>query len=322
MSFRENIKKFNRAAARNTFYVLRWIIARLPYGLYKVLAHFFMALSYPLLNKKRKIALENLRVAFGNERSPEEIEQIFIRCYKHFARGMIDLIYFIDRPQEINEKVKIVGQENLDNVLKTGKGAILVSAHYGSFILMYLKTVLAGYKTNVIMRRVRDEKWEEYISKFRKEQGVGTIYDLPPRQCVQQCIRALRNNEVLYILLDQNYGGDGRVFVDFFGEPAATATGPVIFSIRTGAPILPVFIMHDEADRHKLVIEPPFQLEHFDDDQQMIVANIARLTKLIEQHVRERPHEWGGWMHKRWKSRTIEEQKVLDFLKEEESRQT
>ncbi|HLF17369.1 MAG TPA: lysophospholipid acyltransferase family protein [Candidatus Omnitrophota bacterium] len=322
MSFKENTKKFNRALARNTFYVLRWIIARLPYPLYKVLAHFFMALGFPLLNKKRKIALENLRIAFGNERSSEEIEQIYHKCYNHFARGMIDLIYFIDRPKEINEKVKIVGQENLDNVLKAGKGAILVSAHYGSFILMYLKTVLAGYKTNVIMRRVRDEKWEEYISQFRNERGVGTIYDLPPRQCVQKCIRALRNNEILYILLDQNYGGDGRVFVDFFGEPAATATGPVIFSIRTGSPILPVFMRHEGGDRHQLVIEPPFQLERFDDDQETIVANIAKLTKIIEQHVRERPWEWGGWMHKRWKSRVIEEQRILDFLKEEESQQT
>ena len=80
---------------------------------------------------------------------------------------MIDLIYFLDRPKEISDKVELVGQENLDKALQEGKGVVMLSAHYGNFILMYLKSVLAGYPTNVIMRRVRDPKWEEYISNFR-----------------------------------------------------------------------------------------------------------------------------------------------------------
>jgi len=316
MSFKEEMKKFNRAIARNTFYVLRWIIARLPYPLYKAFAAFFMALGYPILRRKRKIALQNLQMAFGLERTPAEIEEMYKACYQNFARGMIDLIYFIDRPKEIDEKVEIIGKEHLDNALKAGKGVIFVGAHYGSFILMYLKTVLAGYKTNVIMRRVRDEKWEEYISDFRQERGIKTIYDLPARKCVVDCIRALRNNEVLYILLDQNYGGAGRIFVDFFGEPAATATGPVIFAERTGAIILPLFMQSEADQRHKLVIEPPFEIERFEDDERTIDHNIARLTKIIEAKVRERPHEWGGWMHKRWKSRTIEDQRSRDDLKD------
>jgi len=317
MSTRDSFKKFNRACARNTFYVLRWIIARLPYSVYRAVASVFVFLGYPLLNKKKKIALQNLQMAYGNEKSEEEIKAIYKECYRNFAFGMIDLIYFIDRPKEISDKVEIVGQENLDNVLKQGKGAIMLSAHYGSFILMYLKSVLAGYQTNVIMRRVHDPKWEEYISNFRQERGIKTIYDLPPRQCVQSCLRALRNNEVLYILLDQNYGGDGRIFVEFFGEKAATATGPVVFSSRTGAPILPIFIMGDGKQRHKLVIEPPITLDFYDDDQEMIEKNIAKLTKVIEDKIRERPYEWGGWMHKRWKSRTLEEQRLLDMVKEQ-----
>ena len=57
MSLKEQLKRFNRACARNTFYVLRWIIARLPYPIYKGVANIFVFLGYPLLNKKKKIAL-------------------------------------------------------------------------------------------------------------------------------------------------------------------------------------------------------------------------------------------------------------------------
>jgi len=226
MSAEEKFKQINRALARNTFYVMRWIISRLPYPVYNAFASFFVALGRPLLNKKRKLALENLHMAFGNEYSEEKIEEIYKDCYKNFGRGMVDFIYFIDRPKIISENVEIVGKENLDNVLKQGKGAIFVSAHYGNFFLMYLRIIQAGYKTNVIMRRVRDEKWEEYTTNLRRELGIQTIYNLPPRRCVQGCIKALRNNEVLFILLDQNYGGDGRVFVDFFGKKAAKQMVP------------------------------------------------------------------------------------------------
>jgi len=322
MNFEENIKRFNRALARYAFYVIRWIISKLPYSVYKFVANFFVTLGRPLLNKKKKIAIENLYTALGDEYSGEEIKNLYKKIYKNFSRGMIDLIYLIDRPKAVGEKVTMEGKEILDDVLKEGKGAIFVSAHFGNFILMYVKMVQEGYKTNVIMRRVRDEKWEKQLSDLRAQLGVRAIYDLPPRKCVQECIRALRNNEVLFILLDQNYGGEGRIFVEFFGEQAATATGPVVFSNRTGAPILPIFIMHDGDDRHKLVINPPIALDHYDDDQEMILMNIKKITKIIEDRVRERPYEWGGWMHKRWKSRTLEEQRILDLLNEMESPKT
>jgi len=313
---KEKFKKLNRAIARNGFYITRAILSRLPYSVYRGCAIFFVAISRPLLIKKRKVAMNNLRIAFGKEYDEKKIKEIYRDCYKNFGQGMIDLIYLLDRPEEIERRVTINGQEYLDEVLQGGKGAILVSAHFGNFILMYLRMVQAGYKTNVIMRRVRDEKWEQYISDFRNERGIQTIYDLPPRRCVQGCIKALRNNEILFILLDQNYGGVGRIFVDFFGEQAATATGPVVLSNRTGAPILPIFIRHDGQERHQMNIEPPFQLQHCEDDQQTIVTNIAKITKIIEERIRERPHEWGGWMHNRWKSKTIEEQEKIDQLKE------
>jgi len=319
MNLQDKVKQFNRALGRRMLITLRWMFGRLPYPVFAFLKRVFFALSYPLLKKKRKLTLRNLRLAFGKEKNEEQLKEIADRCFNHFGNGMVDLIYLLDRPDMIADLVKIEGKEYLDNALKSGKGAILVSAHFGNFILMYLRMVQLGYKTNVIMRRTRDEEFEKYISEFRQQRGIHAIYDLPPRKCVQDCLRALRNNEVLFILLDQNYGSAGRVFVDFFGQKAATAAGPVIFSNRTGAPILPIFIErghpNGRIDNHKIVIEPPLEVERGKDDEETTVLNIAKLTKIIERFIRRNPEQWGGWMHNRWKSKTIEEQKVLDMLK-------
>jgi len=238
-------QKFGRALGRHVLIGSRWMIRRMPYPVYKIFAYIFFRIGHCAMINKRKIAQQNLTIALGNEKSEQEIRKIANDCFNNFGWGMIDLIYFVDRPHLVTQNVKIVGKEHLDNVLKAGHGAIFIGAHFGNFILMYFRMVLEGYSTNVIMKRTRDEDFEKYISELRNERGLKTIYDLPPRQCVQKSLKALRNNEILFILLDQNYGSAGRVFVDFFGEKAATATGPVVFSNRTKAPVLPIFMRRD-----------------------------------------------------------------------------
>lgn len=299
-------KEFLRAIGRNMLFISRWIISRLPYPVFRILTPFFVAIGQPLIKRKKSIVLENLHTAFGGEKTEQEINSILGRYFDTIGFGMIELIYFLDRPEKIIEKVTIEGKENLDEALNKGQGVILLSAHFGDFILMYLRMALAGYKTNCIMRRMKDKQFEEYISDYLNKNGVQKIYSLPHRQCVVHSLKSLHDNQILFILLDQNYGEDGGVFVDFFGRPAATATGPVVFSYRSGAPILPIFIVRDgAAGRHKIIIDLPVTLEVAQDEQSRLVRNTAQLTKIIEGYIRRYPYEWGGWMHRRWKSKPV-----------------
>jgi KDO2-lipid IV(A) lauroyltransferase len=119
---------------------------------------------------------------------------------------------------------------------------------------------------------------------------------------VNNSIRVLRDNQLLFIPLDQNFGSGGGVFVDFFGEKAATATGPMIFHRRTGAPIVPMFIIREEGDVYRIIVEPPIVLKDLEDEQESLLVNTQKITNIIERYVRQYPQEW-GWMHRRWKSR-------------------
>ncbi len=282
----------------------RWLISRLPYPVYKLFTAAFIVIGRPFLHKKKRLAMENLQAAFGHEKTAEEIKAIADKAFDNFGLGMIELIYFLDRPRDVMAKVTFEGKEHLDEALKKGKGAVLLSAHFGNFILMFIRMALEGYKTNCIMRRMRDENFEEYISAFRNANGIHTIYAWPRRDCVQTSLQRLKENQTLFILLDQNFGDDGRVFVDFFGQPAATATGPVIFSLRSGAPILPVFIRRD-GKNFKIIIDPPVALERSGESEEDLVRNVSRLSKVIEGYIRRYPEEWGGWMHRRWKSKRV-----------------
>jgi KDO2-lipid IV(A) lauroyltransferase len=303
MNFREKVKGWGRAAGRYALFTARGLIRRMPLFVFVWFKRIFIAVGRPLINKKKKLAIENLRLAFGQEKSEEEIREIAQNCFDNFGIEMVDLLYFIDRPEKMKENVRIKGKENLDAALKAGNGAILISAHFGNFIMLYLSMVQEGYPTNIIMRRTRDEEFERYISDFRDEHGLKTIYDLPPRKCVQDCIRALRGNELLFIMLDQHYGSAGRVYVDFFGRKSATATGPLVFANRTKSPILPAFIIREEDGRHTIMIDPPVELEQSGIEENSLVTGVAKLTKIIEEYVRRYPAQWGGWMHNRWKTK-------------------
>jgi len=258
-------------------------------------------LGYRLVAKQREIALESLSLALGDKKSKAQIEQIAKDCFILIAKGAIELLFLMDRPALLKKRVKLIGKENLDNALSRDKGVILVSAHFGSFPLLMAKLSLEGYKVAGIMRPMRDMRTEKLFLEKRERLGIKTIYSQPRNTCVNNTIGALRENEIVFIPIDQNFG-TGGVFVDFFGRKAATATGPVVLAQRTKAALIPCFIIRQNDDTHRIIFEKPLELIEGGGCEETITINIQRLTNIIETYIREYPAEW-SWIHRRWKSK-------------------
>ena len=259
------------------------------------------ALGFIIASKQRKIALESLTIAFGRDKTKCEIEQIAKDCFIFMAEAGLELMFLMDKPKLIKRRVEIIGKENLDTALSKGRGVILVSAHFGNFPLMLFRIRSEGYDTSGIMRPMRDSRVEKLFQKKRTKLGIKTIYNQPRRACVQTTLKTLRNNELVFIPIDQNFG-TGGVFVDFFGKKAATAAGPVVLALRTKADIIPSFIVRQKDDTHKIIFEKPLILEEGKSYQETICLNIQRLTNIIESYIRRYPAQW-GWIHRRWKSK-------------------
>ncbi|MCX5707139.1 MAG: lysophospholipid acyltransferase family protein [Candidatus Omnitrophica bacterium] len=258
------------------------------------------SLAFRFAKKQRKIALESLKIAFGQEKTDQEIKQIAQESFTFMAKSAIELMFLMDKPRVLKGRVAISGRENLERALSKGRGVILVSAHFGNFPLLLAKLALEGYTASGIMRPMRDERVEKIFFEKRRKFGVKTIYSQPRDLCVNNTIQALRNNELVFIPIDQNFGTAG-VFVKFFGRKAATATGPVIFAQRTKAALLPCFILRQKDDTHRIIFEPGLSLDEGRDSQDTVLINIQRLTDIIEVYIRKYPAEW-GWIHRRWKS--------------------
>lgn len=273
----------------------------IPSSLLYAFARKMSWLGFRIAAKQRKIALESLSIAFGKEKTPEELERIAKDCFTFMAKSALELLFLMDRPELLKKRVDFDGKDNLDNALAKGNGAILVSAHFGNFPLLMARLALCGYKIAGIMRPMHDERVEKTFLAKRNKLGVRTIYSQPRIACVNETIEALRDNSVVFIPIDQNFGSGG-VYVEFFGQKAATATGPVVLAQRTRASLIPCFIVRQPDDTHKIIFEPAIELIGSGDPQETVVANIQMLTGIIERYIREYPAEW-GWIHRRWKSK-------------------
>ncbi len=277
-----------------------WLIRLIPAGLLYQFAGGISSLAWRFASKRRQIALESLVIAFGEEKTQAQLEQIAKDCFTFMAKSGVELIFYMDKPDKLKESVKLEGRENLDRALAKGCGVILVSAHFGNFPLLLSRLSIEGYKAGGIMKPMHDPRIEKIFLEKRKELGIKTIYSQPRKACVANTIQALRNNELVFISIDQNFGSGG-IFVNFFGKKAATAAGPVILSQRTGAALLPCFIIRQPGDTHKIIFEPELSLEEGQGAQDTVLINVQKLTSVIEKYIRKYPAEW-GWIHRRWKN--------------------
>jgi KDO2-lipid IV(A) lauroyltransferase len=300
MRVKDYIKIINRTLARHGMTGTYWLINRLPYPVVKWVMHGIIFFGYRLMIKHRRIAGQSLRIAFGQEKTQAEIKKIIHDCFWNLGHSAIEIFYYAGHPHMIKDRVSIEGREHLEAALAQGKGVVAVTAHFGNFPLMLTKFAQEGYPIHILMRRMRDPKIDAFFYAKRTQLGLKSIYNNPRGLCVQNCLKALRNNEILFMLIDQHFGSHGGVLVDFFGRKAATATGPIVLASRTQSPILPIFILRESDDTHRVIIEPAFEIEERKDYDEMLEVNIARMTKLIEGYIRKYPHEW-GWMHRRWK---------------------
>jgi KDO2-lipid IV(A) lauroyltransferase len=255
---------------------------------------------YYLVGKYRRIGLRNLRYAFGSEKSEAEIKEIFKSCMEDIGKNFMEVMHaFGLSADQIRQKIELSGREHLDKALAEGKGVIAFSAHVGNFILIGPRLIAEGYPFSVVARDPKNVRIARLFREMRERFGISSIPDKPKKDCIGQSLKCLRDNGILFLQIDQN-ADPSDPWVDFFGWLVPTFKGPVVFSLRTEALVLPFFMIRQPDNRLKLVIEPPISLIKAADKDEEIKLNVALLTKVTEQHIRKYPEQW-WWLHRRWK---------------------
>ena len=131
---------------------------------------------------------------------------------------------------------ELSGWEHLEEALKRGRGAILLSAH---FTTLEIGAAAICYRTptNIMYRPTSNLVLERFLARHRGRNTKRAI----PRDDIRTLITALKNNEIVWYAPDQAYRKKGAQMVPFFGIPAATNTATSSLARMTGAAVLPYF---------------------------------------------------------------------------------
>jgi KDO2-lipid IV(A) lauroyltransferase len=264
-----------------------------------------LGLAFYYLDKKhRLIALSNLKIAFRKELPLSELKRIARSSFMHFGKTLIDIIKLPHLGEEKrNALINVEGEEHLLKALREKKGALLFSAHYGSWEIAPFFLSKKG-KLSVIARPLDNKLLEKELLKLRTKQGSNVIYK---HQATKKILQSLREKEMVAFLIDQNVLRRQAVFVDFFGRKAATTPSLAAFFLRTKSPLIPVFCYPTSREAYQLKIFSPLSLSLGGNYNQQVLKITQICTKIIEIQVRKNPDYW-FWFHNRWKTRPEEEE--------------
>ena len=250
-------------------------------------------------SQQRKIAYENIRHSL--KLHDEKLVKLYIkRCYQNLGKTAVEFMRFPKTSQKlIQEFVEFEGIHHIENALSLGNGAIILTGHFGNWELLAASISTKIAPLTPIVRELRSPRLNELVTKYRKKAGYATI---DRDTGIRDALRCLRSNNLLGIVADVDTTVNG-VFVDFFGRPAYTPYSPIAFALKTGAVILPSFIIRQPDGSHQAIIEPPMELKQTDNKKQDLIENTQKFTKIIETYIRKYPEQW-IWMHERWKTQS------------------
>lgn len=279
------------------FAALRW----LPRSLARVLGAGVARLAAALNPQWRRVGLRNLSLAFP-ERTEMERERLLASAFRHWGWLLAEFARFPRHDARSIEQVIVYdGLENYLEAAARGRGIIYLTAHVGAWELSSFAHSLHGYPLAYVNRPLDNPLVDRLVNRYRCLAGNRAI---DRRNAARAILAELKQGHAVGILSDQNVlEGDGNVFVDFFGVPASTTAGPARLALRTGAAVVPVFVLWDEKRRkYRLRFDPALELIRTGDDERDVRENTARFQRVIESVIRRFPDQW-LWIHRRWSTR-------------------
>ena len=285
-------------------YALVWLVVRLIGALPRPLARaagiLLARTVYVLHSRLRRVGMRNLEIAFP-ARPPAERRRILKGVFNGLGRQLAEFCRFPKyTPANVGEIAVYDGFEHFDQARARGKGVLFLTAHMGGWEIGSFAHSLYGNVLRIVVRPLDNPQLDAMVDRYRTLHGNSTF---GKQDFARGLLAAMKAGETVGILMDQNMTPPAGVFVDFFGQPACTASGLARVAAHTGAAVVPGFTLWDPTLRkYRIRFEPPVELTRSSDEEADVIANTAKFTKVIEDFARRYPEQW-LWVHRRWKTR-------------------
>lgn len=276
-----------------SYYAIFLTTRYLPIGLCHALSKIVVMIIYAFSRRDRRGLARNLSLALNRTPEDKVIRKTVRRNFLNYGHYMVDFFLI---PQLPVHKIRrcfahIEGEENLRNALARGRGAILISAHVGNWEFGGTMMRLADYPLAVVALAHNTATTNALVNRIRKDKGIKVIeMDQSPFSAIH-VLRHLRQNGVLATIGDREVFGRG-IPTRFFGREVNFPAGPVMAAMKSGAALIPAFVLRRADGRYFGVLEEAISISTEKESSDPVRENLERTARVFEKVIRSYPDQW------------------------------
>ena len=278
--------------------ILLHLLSRMmPLRLWLFFGKCFGLFFYLIDPSHRRIVMQNLRFAFGEEKNENQLRTIARSNFIHYGIMGFEWMRLkgLNRSgmDKLKELIHIEGEEHLIAAKKKNRSVILLSAHFGNWEFANLYFAETFNRLNFIVRMIDNPLLEKERVAYNQRFGVNILYK---QNGLRPAIKNLKNGEDLVLFSDRKADLREGIPCLFFNQK--TSTTPLIYSLASkyNIPIVPMFIFREkDITKHRVVFYPELNIDGLDKTEATQCQN-----DIIEKAIREYPAQW-LWVHRKWK---------------------
>ena len=272
---------------------------RLPEDAALALGRGLGTLAHGTVRRRRRIALANLRTAFGDDRDEAELQEICRAHFRHLGAVAAEFLRLPRlTPAALLERFTVSGLDQVRAAQAQDRGVVLVTAHIGNWEWLCAAQAALGLKVAIVTRHAHVTAVDRFWQSIRATHGVEFLDDAGTLGGI---MRRLRKGCTIGLAIDQHEGGTTGARVPFFGREAGTTKTPALLAARAGCPVLPAWSWRDAEGRHHATFGPPLPLIKGRDLDETVDLTTRGYNTWLEGIIREHPKQW-LWLHRRWKA--------------------
>ena len=254
-------------------------------------------IALTLGSRRAAVCLANLRIAYP-DLTEKERRGIARESYVHLAWNAVDAARSTTwSDADLRERFEIVGREHFDAAHAGGRGVLILAPHLGSFELALVALALEGIPLTVVARPLSNRRVSRDVEAARSRSGAEILVH---RGAARRMLEALREGRGVVVVNDQYTRRSKGIFSPFFGVRASTSPGPATLSLRSGAPVVPLYTVRIARDRHRTVCLPAIEAQTSGDRRGDIARATEQHNAVIESIIRQHPEQW-MWGHRRFR---------------------